>query len=346
VILKRKLFLAALSGLLAVPVAPIAPDALAQSWLPWATREEPARRPPPRREPPPQQPGYAAPYGQQPYGQQPSPGGGSICLQLEQRLAEDAMRYQNSAQTRQNLDDQLRAAQRDLRRAERELERRDCYETFLFTRSLRPSPTCRQLDRDYRDAERRAESASVELRNLDSGNARARQDEIIRALARNGCGEQYAREARRRDSFSNFWQDQESDGYSGQGNTFGGLPFATYRTLCVRLCDGYYFPVSFSTLPNHFDRDDEACQARCAAPTELYFHQNPGGSIDQMVSRRTQQPYTSLRTAFRYRKEYVAGCSCKAAEYIPQTASGGPATSSLPPPAATNTDAGKFSPIR
>ena len=22
-------------------------------------------------------------------------------------------------------------------------------------------------------------------------------------------------------------------------------PYATYRTMCVRLCDGYYFPVSF-----------------------------------------------------------------------------------------------------
>jgi hypothetical protein len=143
-----------------------------------------------------------------------------------------------------------------------------------------------------------------------------------------------------------LWDSNESSYSNGWTPQGGPQSYATYRTVCVRLCDGYYFPVSFSTLPNHFDRDDEACQARCAAPTELYFHQNPGGSIDQMVSRRTQQPYTSLRTAFRYRKEYVAGCSCKAAEYIPQTASGGPATSSLPPPAATNTDAGKFSPIR
>jgi hypothetical protein len=27
-------------------------------------------------------------------------------------------------------------------------------------------------------------------------------------------------------------------------------------------------------------------------------------------------PYTSLKTAFRYRKELVRGCSCKEAEYV------------------------------
>ena len=80
----------------------------------------------------------------------------------------------------------------------------------------------------------------------------------------------------------------------------------------MRLCDGYYFPVSFSTLPNHFQRDSELCQSQCAAPAELYYHQNPGGAVEQMVSAGNQQPYTSLKSAWRYRKEFVQGCSCKA----------------------------------
>ena len=36
-----------------------------------------------------------------------------------------------------------------------------------------------------------------------------------------------------------------------------------------------------------------------------------------MLSFSGQQPYTGLKTAFRYRKEYVQGCSCKQAEYDP-----------------------------
>lgn len=93
---------------------------------------------------------------------------------------------------------------------------------------------------------------------------------------------------------------------------------ATYRTICVRLCDGYYFPVSFSTLPSHFAQDAEVCTSKCAAPTELYYYANPGGSVDQSVALSTQEAYTKLKVAFRYRKEYVNGCSCKTAEYLPE----------------------------
>ena len=38
--------------------------------------------------------------------------------------------------------------------------------------------------------------------------------------------------------------------------------------------------------------------------------------MDQSVAFRTQEPYTSLKSAFRYRKELVSGCSCKEAEYV------------------------------
>ena len=38
--------------------------------------------------------------------------------------------------------------------------------------------------------------------------------------------------------------------------------------------------------------------------------------MDQSIAFRSQEPYTSLKTAFRYRKELVRGCSCKEAEYV------------------------------
>jgi hypothetical protein len=87
--------------------------------------------------------------------------------------------------------------------------------------------------------------------------------------------------------------------------------------VCVRLCDGYYFPMSFSTLPSHFPQDADACSSKCAAPAELYYYPNPGGSIDQAVALRSQEAYNKLKFAFRYRKEVVKGCSCKLAEYVP-----------------------------
>ena len=35
----------------------------------------------------------------------------------------------------------------------------------------------------------------------------------------------------------------------------------TYRTMCVRLCDGYYFPISFSTTSERFPEDAQNCTA-------------------------------------------------------------------------------------
>ncbi len=118
--------------------------------------------------------------------------------------------------------------------------------------------------------------------------------------------------------------------------------------MCVRLCDGYYFPVSFSTLPNHFQRDAEVCQSQCAAPAKLYYYQNPGSVVDEMVSFEDSRPYTQLNTAFKYRKQYVQGCSCKQAEYVPPEGAApqrqGEATSSSP---ARRADAAPgFSPTR
>ena len=157
----------------------------------------------------------------------------------------------------QKLRNDYNEALRSQRRAERELDRRECYEAFLFTRSLKPSRICHQFDDEMRRSSRRVEELLLQIRDLEAGVSRGQQDEIIRALARNNCGVDYQREARRRDPAANFWQDNEGDGARGPGNLFNGLPFATYRTVCVRLCDGYYFPVSFSTLPSHFARDTE-----------------------------------------------------------------------------------------
>lgn len=89
----------------------------------------------------------------------------------------------------------------------------------------------------------------------------------------------------------------------------------TYRTLCVRTCDGYYFPVSFSTTSSHFDDDEKACAALCpGAETSLYYHSVPDQEPEEMISL-AKEPYTKLPTAFKYRIDGIAatpGCTCQA----------------------------------
>jgi Protein of unknown function (DUF2865) len=95
-----------------------------------------------------------------------------------------------------------------------------------------------------------------------------------------------------------------SDWYSGDGGN--------YRTVCVRLCDGYFWPISFSTESDNFDRDKRTCEKSCGgAQTRLFTHENPGQDVEQMVDLKGV-PYTKLRTAFLFRTSYDQSCKCNA----------------------------------
>jgi len=314
------------------------PSAHAQGgWWPWSSDD----RPPPRRLEPrepvyrgaPPPPGWGPP--QRDAG--PPSAAGNICLQLEQRLVAEGQRGNQSRDVLPKIETEIRQLDRDIRSAQIQLDRNECYETWLFSRTLKRNRTCVDLAQRSEDMRRKLSDLDIQRQQIMGTGNRSMQDEIIRELARNNCGAGYQQEARKRggnNPFSSFfWQDEDSGpGARPPATQFGALPYATYRTLCVRLCDGYYFPISFATLPNHFPRDVDACQSRCAAPAELYYHQNPGGAVEEMVSAREQKPYTSLRNAFRHRKEYVEGCSCKQAEYVPSAGDAGERKAMAPEP--------------
>lgn len=85
----------------------------------------------------------------------------------------------------------------------------------------------------------------------------------------------------------------------------------TYRTMCVRLCDGAYFPISYATTRDRFAHDEAVCASRCGSTTRLFVFANPGGSTETMQDR-SGHSYIALPTAFQFRKGAVAGCSCRA----------------------------------
>ncbi len=293
---------------LAIGTMSAPPTLLAQGiqW-PWASETKPRPRPRPQ----PRGLDFDDPRGWTPKG--------DICLQLEQRLVNESKGANRGRDQIPAISNQIRETRRAMQQAEVNLDRKKCYSYFLFSKTLKRTKRCIQLANTRNASKRQLAQLESQLSQINSSSGRSYQDDIIRALARNGCGDNYVQQARRRtpNPFSSLWQDEESrGGYDGAfGRYNSALPYATYRTLCVRMCDGYYFPISFSTLPNHFQRDAERCQSKCAAPAQLFYYQNPGGAVEQMVSTQTRQLYTELKTAFRYRKEYVKGCSCKASEY-------------------------------
>lgn len=84
----------------------------------------------------------------------------------------------------------------------------------------------------------------------------------------------------------------------------------TYRTMCVRLCDGYFWPISFSVTKRDFARDNQLCERSCDSPAALHVYRNPGEEPENMVDLKGQ-PYAKLGVAFRFRVRYDAACKCR-----------------------------------
>ncbi len=79
---------------------------------------------------------------------------------------------------------------------------------------------------------------------------------------------------------------------------------------CVRMCDGYYFPVG--TGYDNFDKHEAACNSVCpSAQTRVYVASN--GTDDIGKASHRGQVYAKLGTAFSYRQQRSKTCSCNAA---------------------------------
>ena len=79
---------------------------------------------------------------------------------------------------------------------------------------------------------------------------------------------------------------------------------ASGRAVCVRLCDGFFFPSATSS------GGDEACAAQCPdAPTVRYTEPVGSDSIEDAVSTRGAL-YTALPVANRYRTTLDDTCRC------------------------------------
>ncbi len=106
------------------------------------------------------------------------------------------------------------------------------------------------------------------------------------------------------------WKSLEQNKQGQRQSRAGG---GTYRTLCVRTCDGYYFPISFKVTRSKFNTDSMVCLQSCTGgEARLFVHRNPGQELSGAVDLRCNRD-VDLDNAFRYRKELVEGCGCKAA---------------------------------
>jgi hypothetical protein len=89
-------------------------------------------------------------------------------------------------------------------------------------------------------------------------------------------------------------------------------PRSGSKAVCVRTCDGGFFPVSFSARRGGFAGLEELCHALCPnAETRLYTYP-PNGDIEQAVGA-DGTPYKALPNALKFRTKFDSTCTCKPA---------------------------------
>ncbi|THF59937.1 DUF2865 domain-containing protein [Mesorhizobium composti] len=94
------------------------------------------------------------------------------------------------------------------------------------------------------------------------------------------------------------------------------LPGGEYRTLCVRTCDGYFFPMSNAASAGDFERDQKNCESSCpGAAIQLFYTRGMDEDSSRMISVATGRPYGDLSTAYLYKKPNASvpqSCGCNA----------------------------------
>lgn len=102
------------------------------------------------------------------------------------------------------------------------------------------------------------------------------------------------------------------EGLDGFGGAEPGQAGGSGTPVCVRLCDGYFFPLA--SLGSRGTADAaRMCQAQCPGAETEAFSMGAGDDIEHAVGERGKS-YMELENALRYQKATVPGCSCRKAD--------------------------------
>ncbi len=238
------------------------------------------------------------------------------CIQLENQLASFDRGANDPARAEQlrRYEDAANRQQQELDRTEAQWRQAGCQGSGFFVLFSQQPQQCGPLNARIQQQRANLERVRSDLARLQSDSGGPERDAqrraILAALAQNDCGPQYRNAAAppRGSLFESLF---------GPGSIFSGntdqsiLGGGGFKTVCVRLCDGYYYPISFATTEQRFADDARTCQRSCpAAEVMLYSHRNPGEDMNQAISI-AGEAYTSLPNAFRYRQSFDASCSCR-----------------------------------
>lgn len=84
------------------------------------------------------------------------------------------------------------------------------------------------------------------------------------------------------------------------------------RSVCVRLCDGYFFPIGPVRNKSDLAGHEALCAGLCpGAPARLYVAPAGNDNIEDAVSTKDGKPYSALPVAFRHSGTADNTCTCR-----------------------------------
>ncbi|GHA28934.1 hypothetical protein GCM10007989_25590 [Devosia pacifica] len=201
---------------------------------------------------------------------------------------------------------------RQVQAAESRYIRDGCNDDARAGRTL--SQYCRGVAQDV--LRLREEFARAQQSASAGGQVARQREAILQEMARFGCGRSGGSNANlsrdRQTLFDRIFGGGEySDGSVVEGAeawSYGGRQ--TLRTVCVRVSDGFFWPISYATTQDFVMEDAQRCEAMCPnTPVELYYYNNPGEEPEQMRNI-AGQPYSALPNAFAYRDRFSEETRC------------------------------------
>ena len=93
----------------------------------------------------------------------------------------------------------------------------------------------------------------------------------------------------------------------------GGEVDAGAVALCVRVCDGGYFPLSAPVRTGRTEGLQPLCSAQCPGTPARVYLSRKGEDVSKAVALNGDF-YAALPNAFRFRKKYDPACACKPAD--------------------------------
>jgi hypothetical protein len=96
--------------------------------------------------------------------------------------------------------------------------------------------------------------------------------------------------------------DEEGVGVGGGGR---------FRAVCVRTCDGFFFPLATGVSSSNLPHLERSCSNLCPAQEVVLFTQSGSEEPIEQARSASGRSYLDLPNAGRFRREFNPACQCR-----------------------------------